>query len=70
MLVTYSPEQRINGISPQFRMSSKKLEIKQASGKPKSWAKDKPHTSKTHPNHQGVSILRYVEGKESPRYLT
>jgi hypothetical protein len=51
-------------------MSSEKSAIKQASGKPKSWAKDKPHNPKTHPNYQGVPILRYVEGKESPGYLT
>ena len=50
-------------------MSSEKSAIKQTSGKPKSWAKDKPHTPKAPPNYQGVPILRYVEGKESPGYL-
>jgi len=50
-------------------MSTQKPAVKQASGKPKSWAKDKPRIPKPPSDYQGVPILRYVEGKESPDYL-
>ena len=50
-------------------MSTQKPTVKQASGKPKSWVKDKSRFPKPPSDYQGVPILRYVEGKESPDYL-